>query len=72
MRLEGIHHITASTADAQRNLDFYVRVLGLPFIKKTVNFGQPDAYHLHYADERGTPGTVLTPRESPRPREVAR
>jgi glyoxalase family protein len=60
MRLEGIHHITAITADARRNLDFYVRVLGLRFVKKTVNFDQPDAYHLYYADEHGTPGSVLT------------
>jgi len=60
MRLEGIHHITAITADARRNLDFYVRVLGLRFVKKTVNFDQPDAYHLYYADEDGTPGSVLT------------
>ena len=60
MRLEGIHHITAITADARRNLDFYVRVLGLRFVKKTVNFDQPDAYHLYYADENGAPGSVLT------------
>src|SRR3954471_19597785 len=60
MQLEGIHHITAITADARRNLDFYVRLLGLRFVKKTVNFDQPDAYHLYYADEQGTPGSVLT------------
>jgi glyoxalase family protein len=60
MTLEGIHHITAITADARANLDFYVRVLGLRFVKKTVNFDQPDAYHLYYADEDGTPGSVLT------------
>src|SRR5215218_755275 len=60
MRLEGIHHITAITADAQRNLDFYVGTLGLRFVKKTVNFDAPDVYHLYYGDERGTPGSILT------------
>jgi len=58
--LEGLHHITAITADAPRNVDFYARLLGLRLVKKTVNFDSPDAYHLYYADERGTPGSVLT------------
>ncbi|MDX6690761.1 MAG: glyoxalase family protein [Solirubrobacteraceae bacterium] len=58
--LEGLHHITAITADAPRNLDFYARLLGLRFVKKTVNFDSPDVYHLYYADEHGTPGSVLT------------
>ena len=60
MRLHGIHHITAITADAQANLDFYAGLLGLRFVKKTVNFDDPTAYHLYYADDRGTPGSVLT------------
>ncbi len=60
MRLEGLHHITAITADARRNLDFYARVLGLRFVKKTVNFDQPDAYHLYFASEDAAPGSVLT------------
>jgi glyoxalase family protein len=60
MRLEGIHHITAITGDAPRNVDFYARALGLRMIKKTVNFDAPDVYHLYYADEQGTPGSVLT------------
>ena len=60
MRLHGIHHITAITADAQTNLDFYSRLLGLRFVKKTVNFDDPTAYHLYYGDERGTPGSILT------------
>ncbi|MDQ3850203.1 MAG: VOC family protein [Actinomycetota bacterium] len=60
MALEGLHHITAITADARRNVDFYVRVLGLRLVKKTVNFDQPDVYHLYYGDETGTPGSVLT------------
>ena len=60
MQLAGIHHVTAITADAQRNLDFYAGVLGLRFVKKTVNFDAPDVYHLYYGDEAGSPGSVLT------------
>ncbi|HEV2786410.1 MAG TPA: VOC family protein [Solirubrobacteraceae bacterium] len=60
MALEGLHHITAITADAPRNVDFYARALGLRLVKKTVNFDQPDVYHLYYGDERGTPGSILT------------
>src|SRR3979409_105573 len=60
MSLEGLHHITAISADAQRNVDFYARVLGLRLVKKTVNFDQPDVYHLYFGDERGTPGSILT------------
>ena len=60
MRLEGIHHITAITADAPRNVDFYARVLGLRLVKKTVNFDAPDVYHLYYGDEAGSPGSILT------------
>jgi glyoxalase family protein len=60
MHLRGIHHITAITADARRNLDFYGRALGLRFVKKTVNFDAPDFYHLYYGDELGNPGSILT------------
>jgi glyoxalase family protein len=60
MALEGLHHITAITADAPRNVDFYARTLGLRLVKKTVNFDQPDVYHLYYGDEDGTPGSILT------------
>jgi glyoxalase family protein len=60
MRLHGIHHITAITGDAQRNLDFYAGLLGLRFVKRTVNFDDPTAYHLYYGDEQGTPGSILT------------
>jgi glyoxalase family protein len=60
MRLEGIHHITAITGDAQRNLDFYTRVLGLRLTAKTVNQDDPSVYHLFYADEQGRPGSELT------------
>jgi glyoxalase family protein len=60
MRLEGIHHITAITGDAPRNLDFYTRVLGLRLVKKTVNQDDPTVYHLFYADEEGAPGSDIT------------
>jgi glyoxalase family protein len=60
MKLEGIHHITAITADGQKNLDFYVGVLGLRLVKKTVNQDQTSVYHLFYADEAGDPGSDLT------------
>ena len=60
MRLEGLHHITAITADAPGNVDFYARLMGLRLVKKTVNFDAPDVYHLYYGDELGHPGSVLT------------
>jgi glyoxalase family protein len=60
MKLEGLHHITAITGDAPRNVDFYSRVLGLRMVKKTVNFDAPDVYHLYFGDETGTPGSILT------------
>ena len=58
--IRGLHHVTAVTRDAQGNVDFYRNVLGQRFIKKTVNFDVPDSYHFYFADEIGTPGTVLT------------
>jgi glyoxalase family protein len=60
MKLEGIHHVTAITADGQRNADFYAGVLGLRMVKKTVNQDDPSVYHLFYADERGSPGSDIT------------
>jgi len=60
MKLDGIHHITAITADAPRNVDFYARVLGLRLVKKTVNQDDPTVYHLFYADERGSAGADVT------------
>jgi glyoxalase family protein len=60
MQLEGIHHITAITADAQQNVDFYVSVLGLRLVKKSVNQDQTSVYHLFYADETGDPGSDIT------------
>src|SRR5690242_1010483 len=60
MKLEGIHHITAITGDAPGNVEFYVGVLGLRLVKKTVNQDDPTVYHLFYADEHGSPGSDLT------------
>jgi len=60
MKLDGIHHITAITADAQRNVDFYVGVLGLRLVKKSVNQDDPTVYHLFYGDEDAHPGLDLT------------
>jgi glyoxalase family protein len=56
----GIHHVTAIAGSSQKNLDFYVGILGLRLVKKTVNFDAPEVYHLYYGDEVGTPGSVLT------------
>lgn len=56
----GLHHVTAITADAQSNIDFYCNILGLRLVKLTVNFDDPASYHLYYGDEFGSPGTVLT------------
>ena len=54
MRLEGIHHITCITGDAPGNVEFYVGVLGLRLVKKSVNQDDPTVYHLFYADEKGS------------------
>jgi glyoxalase family protein len=56
----GIHHITAIAGNAKRNYDFYTNVLGLRFVKKTVNFDDPYTYHFYFGDEVGSPGTILT------------
>lgn len=58
--IKGLHHITALTSDAQKNLDFYAGILGLRFVKRTINYDAPDIYHLYYGDESGSPGSVLT------------
>src|ERR1700682_5776700 len=59
-KLDGIHHISAITADATQNLLFYEGVMGLRLVKKTVNQDNPTVYHLFYADEEGSPGADLT------------
>jgi len=58
--LAGLHHVTAITADAQKNIDFYSGVLGLRLVKFTVNFDDPGSYHLYYGDTTGRPGTCMT------------
>ncbi|HEX8156136.1 MAG TPA: VOC family protein [Solirubrobacteraceae bacterium] len=60
MKLQGLHHITMITGDAQRNVAFYAGVLGLRLVKQTVNFDQPEAYHLYFGDDTGSPGSILT------------
>ncbi len=56
----GLHHVTAIASDPQRNLDFYTQILGLRFVKRTVNFDDPGTYHFYFGDDVGTPGTILT------------
>ena len=60
MQLDGIHHITAITGDAPRNVDYYTRVLGLRLTAKTVNQDDTSVYHLFYGDELARPGADLT------------
>ena len=56
----GIHHVTAISGGPQRNVDFYAGTLGLRLVKKTVNFDDPETYHLYYGDGAGSPGTIMT------------
>ena len=56
----GIHHVTAIAGDPQRIVDFYAGVLGLRLVKRTVNFDDPQTYHLYFGDETGRPGSILT------------
>src|SRR5438046_1167624 len=58
--IPGLHHVTAIASDPQRNLDFYVGLLGLRFVKRTVNFVDPGTYHFEFGDQRGTRGTIVT------------
>ncbi|TYR34918.1 ring-cleaving dioxygenase [Mesorhizobium microcysteis] len=59
-QIKGLHHVTSLARDARENNDFFTNKLGLRRVKKTVNFDAPDVYHLYYADEFGTPGSVMT------------
>jgi glyoxalase family protein len=56
----GLHHVTAIASDPQANLDFYTEVLGLRFVKRTVNFDDPGTYHFYFGDDAGSPGTIMT------------
>ncbi|WP_285735108.1 ring-cleaving dioxygenase [Nocardiopsis sp. ATB16-24] len=60
VRPAGIHHVTAIAGDPQANADFYLNVLGMRLVKRTVNFDSPDTYHLYYGDRAGNPGTIMT------------
>lgn len=57
---QGLHHVTAISGPARRNLDFYTRTLGLRLVKKTVNFDDPGSYHLYYGNDAAGPGSLLT------------
>lgn len=59
-RAHGLHHVTAIAGNAQRNLDFYTRTLGLRLVKKTVNFDDPHTYHFYFGNADGAPGTIMT------------
>ncbi|HTV69461.1 MAG TPA: VOC family protein [Rhizobiaceae bacterium] len=59
-QIKGLHHVTSMAKDARQNNRFFTDTLGLRRVKKTVNFDAPDVYHLYYADEFGTPGSVMT------------
>ena len=59
-QIKGLHHVTSMARDAAQNNAFFTGTLGLRRVKKTVNFDAPDVYHLYYADEFGTPGSVMT------------
>jgi glyoxalase family protein len=56
----GLHHVTAIASDPQRSLDFYCEVLGLRFVKRTVNYDDPGSYHFYFGDDFGSPGSILT------------
>jgi glyoxalase family protein len=60
VKFEGIHHITCITGDAPGNVEFYIGVLGLRLVKKSVNQDDPTVYHLFYADEKGSAGSDIT------------
>src|SRR5271157_4016091 len=59
--LKSLHHITLCTSTAQSDYDFFVKVMGQRFVKRTMLYdGKIPIYHLYFADEIGTAGTILT------------
>ncbi len=58
--IRGLHHITGITADVKKNKEFYTDVLGLRFLKKTINQDDPGTYHLYYGDYEGSAGHIMT------------
>lgn len=71
-KIMGIHHITSIVGNAQENVDFYTKILGLRIVKKTVNFDDPGTYHLYFGDKEGSPGTIITtfPYEDAKPGKI--
>lgn len=59
-QIKGLHHVTSMASHAETTNRFFRKTLALRRVKKTVNFDAPDTYHLYYADEFGTPGSVIT------------
>jgi glyoxalase family protein len=59
-KVRGLHHVSTIASDPQRNVDFFAGLLGLRLVKRTVNFDDPETYHLYYGDEVGTPGCIMT------------
>ena len=70
IELKGIHHLTAVSAKIRDNKRFYTRTLGMRLVKRSVNQDDVSAYHLFYADAKGTPGTDLTFFDWPVPPEM--
>jgi glyoxalase family protein len=60
MKVDGLHHVTAITADVDTNLEFYGRLLGLRLVWQGVNADDPEMRHIAYGDERGSAGSLLT------------
>ena len=60
MGLDGLHHVTAITADVAANVEFYGRLLGLRLVWQGVNADDPEMRHIAYGDERGSPGSIVT------------
>ena len=58
--INGLHHVTAIAGSVKNNVRFYTEILGLRFVKKTINYDSPDTWHLYYGDKTGNPGTALT------------
>lgn len=69
MDLLGIHHLTAISAKIRENHRFCTQTLGMRLVKRSVNQDDVRAYHLFYADAKGSPGTDLTFFDWPAPRE---
>jgi glyoxalase family protein len=69
MDLLGIHHLTAISARIRDNHRFYTKTLGMRLVKRSVNQDDVSAYHLFYADAKGSPGTDLTFFDWPAPPE---